>query len=170
MKPYGYLFYCILFTTSVSMTTIADSMNGYESAPQDVQAVVNKSYRALDDIASWNDEQLRYALQNRLLNNLKSIAVLRRTIQTTQSKDEKVEAKQLRNELLEDQKALTFIIEELQLVDHKEQLDMDRFFREHPILWQRLEAQLAKDLHMQSGKQLVNNILYFTLMDKYAGR
>ena len=170
MKPYGYLFYCILFTTSVSMTTIADSMNGYEAAPDEVQAIVNNSYRALDDISDWNDEQLRYALQNRLLNNLKAIAVLRRTIQTSKSKAEQVEAKQLRGELLEDQQALTFIIEELQLVDHQEQLDMDRFFREHPILWERLEAQLSKDLHMQSGKQLVNNILYFTLMDKYAGR
>ena len=136
----------------------------------DLRSVNHQTQTLLTGIEDWNGTQLKDMLTQRIHDNQKLIDV----IQNNQDSLVKTEVDQdysmFLKSLLEDQKALVMVTEYLANIDTQRRLHLDIYLSRKPALKAKIERILSHNLHTRSSRNVVNQVLYFTLMEKYAGR
>lgn len=140
---------------------------GSEDSPQNLSDDVNK---ALFSLQGWDNQLIKEQLTLRLEDNQHLITFLseNKLGKTDQDTDESFQV--YVNSLMEDQKNLTYIAEQLITISDKEVINLDGTLAKKPLFRQRLQKELDANLQKKSSDILVFRMLYFSLMEKYAVR
>lgn len=124
--------------------------------------------RVMSEMHSWDNKKLKAFLQHRMSENQHLLGFLTEY----HSQLEKTELDTAYNyfvkALIEDQKGLAFVGQNLNAIDSAEELQLDEFLQAKPGLNSEVNQVLANRVRMESSKAVVNRVLYYSLMDKYA--
>jgi hypothetical protein len=125
--------------------------------------------RAMVEMASWNSPELRPALEYRLTDNQHLLRFLHEYRDELVSTELDQNYQYFVNALIEDQKGLAFVGSHLGALDMAENLELDGFLEHKPNLKSEVTQALGNNLRLDSSKRVVNRVLYYSLMEKYAG-
>jgi len=119
-------------------------------------------------IEHWKAEQLKDILMQRITDN-QTLIDLYQHVPMDETELDKAYALEIKA-LLQDQKALIEITNELAVLDQEARLHLGIYLDKRPALKSRIEKILNHNMQSESIRKVVNQVLYFTLMEKYANR
>ena len=138
--------------------------NGSEIQSRQVSSLAND---ALAELQTWQNQKLKALLQYRMSENQYLLSFINEFHESLAKTELDSTYEYFVQSLIEDQKGLAFVSTHLNLVDSAESLDLDGFLNQKPNLEQEVNQALANNLRIESGKAVVNRVLYYSLMNKY---
>lgn len=124
--------------------------------------------RVMSEMHSWENKNLKFYLQHRMAENQHLLGVLKEFHVDLEQTELDSAYNYFVNSLIEDQKGLAFVSHNLNSVDSAEALNLDVFLSEKPNLKNEVDQALANKLRIDSGKRVVDRVLYYSLMEKYS--
>lgn len=129
------------------------------------------SYEAmllLKDIEVWEGRQLKDVLSNKIYENQFLLAFINEFHDQMELTEHDAVFEYFSKSLIEDQQSLLFISENLSVIASSESLNLDLILNNNAMLKMEFDGMLRYNLSMVGSRSLVNRILYYGLMDKYA--
>lgn len=135
-----------------------------------IDSLDQKAQGVLENIHQWNARELKTLLTVRIQDNQSLLELIHAN--GTQLGETEIDAEytQFLENLMEDQKALLSVTDHLSSIDKDNRLNLGAYLANNPSLKRKITHILSRDLRSQSSNMVVNQVLYHTLMEKYAIR
>ncbi|MEH6343845.1 MAG: hypothetical protein V7785_02070 [Bermanella sp.] len=124
----------------------------------------------LANLSNWDNQLLKKQLIERISDNQALIVLLEELNLGEGDKEVDESFQDYVASLLEDQKGLAFIANQVTSISEAEKLNLDGVFIRKPLFHLRLQNELNENLEKTSSEILLYRMLYFSLMEKYAIR
>lgn len=163
----GTFFQVLLITFLMAPCCYASEPNIMAASNQVDEVPVND---VLANLSNWDNQLLKKQLIERISDN-QTLIVLLGELNLGKGDEEVDESFQSYvASLLEDQKGLAFIANQVTSISEAEKLNLDGVFTRKPLFHLRLKDELNENLEKTSSEILLYRMLYFSLMEKYAVR
>lgn len=160
----------LLRISLIAFITIITVMLSWHSSASDIKAVNLQTQSLLSGLNHWNGKQLKNMLTQRIYDNQSLINVIQDNQNHLVNTELDQDYNQFLSSLLEDQKTLIEVTDYLATIDTEKRLHLDIYLTRKPALNAKIQRILSHSLHTQSSRNVVNQVLYFTLMEKHASR
>ena len=153
--------------TLITLGFLLISFNAMGIEQQSMQAS-QLADRVMSEMHSWDNQKLKAYLRHRMSENQHLLGFLSEFHGQLEQTELDNAYNYFVKSLIEDQKGLAFVGQSLNAVDSAEEVKMDVFLSEKPVLKNEVHQVLANNLRIESSKAVVNRVLYYSLMDKYS--
>jgi len=122
----------------------------------------------LVDIKTWDNQRLKQFLSNKITQNQYLLTFLKEFHEQLAVTEHDRAYEYFSKSVIEDQMSLVFISNHLSSVGTIESLDLDEILSKNSMLQAEFDGMLKYNLSLSGSRSLVNRILYYGLMEKYA--
>ncbi len=153
---------------SCLLLLITLSLYGYAS--DNPLKVSQQAQVSLDGLKQWDNPVISRTLQVRITENQALINFVNTSNLNAITTEHDADYNEYFLSLLKDQATLAQLSKSLLGYSQSQALDFDGMLHQRPLFRSHLKRALNEILDRQSGKRLLNKMLYFSLQDKYAQR
>lgn len=122
----------------------------------------------LENIKAWDNDRLKQFLSNKIAQNQYLLTFLKEFHDQLVVTEHDRSYEYYSKSIIEDQMSLVFISNHLSSVGTVESLDLDKILSSNSMLQSEFDGMLKYNLSLSGSRSLVNRILYYGLMEKYA--
>lgn len=160
----------LLKPSIIFFLTVYSMAFSYIVTASDIHSVNQQTKSLLSDLQGWNAKQLKDMLTQRIHDNQTLIEVIQNNEKQLVNTELDKEYDKFLTGLLEDQKALVKVTNYIAEIDTQKRLHLDIYLSRKPALKAKIQRILSHSMHTESSLNVVNQVLYFTLMEKHASR